>query len=174
ANSADTARLWLTRNEVHDTAGSGEGLYLGAARGAFVTAFSVIAHNHVYRCSGMQGDGIELKQGSYGNHIVGNVVHDTNYPCILLYGTGGRQPNVVERNVCYRSNDVVLQVQGEAIVFNNALFGGTAGFTSHDHEGATRDLVFAHNTVLCPGRAVSLAAWGGRPGMAFLNNAIYS
>ena len=27
-----------------------------------------------------QGDGIELKEGSYGNVIRDNVIHDTNYP----------------------------------------------------------------------------------------------
>jgi hypothetical protein len=174
ANSAHTAFLTITRNEVHDTAGSGEGMYLGANNGQFVTHDSLIATNHVYRCGGSQGDGIELKQGSYNNRIAGNEVHDTNYPCILVYGTAGREPNLVEHNVCYRSNDNVLQVQGEAIVRNNALFGGGIGFHSHDHQGQSRDLVFVHNTVLTTGRGANLQSWSGRPGMVFANNVIYS
>ncbi len=175
ANSADTQALWLTRNDIHDTSGSGgEGMYLGANNGQFVTHHSVIARNHVYRCAGTQGDGIELKQGSYANLLVENEVHDTNYPCILVYGTGGREPNVVERNTCYRSNDNALQVQGEAIVRNNVVFGGGTGFSSHDHQGQSRDLVFVHNTVLTDGRGANLAAWNNRPGMVFANNVIYS
>lgn len=175
ANSQDTARLWLTRNEIHDTAGSGgEGMYLGANDGQFITHHSVVAENHVYRCGGSQGDGIELKQGSYANRIVANDVHDTNYPCILVYGTAGREPNVVERNVCYRSNDNVMQVQGEAIVRNNLLCGGVIGFESHDHQGQSRDLSVVHNTILTDGRGASLQAWNGRPGMVFANNVVYS
>jgi len=175
ANSQDTDHLWLTRNEIHDTSGSGgEGMYLGANNGQFVTHHSVVADNHVHHCRGTQGDGIELKQGSWANLIVGNHVHDTNYPCILVYGTAGREPNVVERNVCYRSNDNVLQVQGEAVVRNNLVIGGTAGFHSHDHQGMSRDLVFTHNTVLSSGRGANLQSWNGRPGMVFANNVVYS
>ncbi|MEZ5965688.1 MAG: right-handed parallel beta-helix repeat-containing protein [Planctomycetota bacterium] len=176
ANSSDTARLWITRNEVHDTSGQGgEGMYLGANHGEFVTHHSVVAQNHVYRCGGSQGDGIELKQGSYANRIVANEVHDTNYPCILVYGTAGREVNVIERNVCYRSGDNVMQVQGEAIVRNNLLCaGGGAGFASHDHQGQTRDLVVVHNTILTRGRGADLRSWGSRPGMVFANNAVHS
>src|SRR5690606_27823534 len=164
----------LTGNDVHDTTGSGEGMYLGANHGQYVMQHSVIAYNHVWNCGGSQGDGIEVKQGSSANRIVGNEVHDTNYPCILVYGTAGREPNVIERNVCYRSNDNVLQVQGEAIVRNNALFGGAVGFASHDHQGQTRALVFVHNTILTEGRGANLASWGGREGMVFANNVVYS
>lgn len=175
ANSQDTERLWLTRNEIHDTSGSGgEGMYLGANNGQYVTHHSVIAQNHVYRCGGTQGDGIELKQGSYANLIAENEVHDTNYPCILVYGTDGREPNIVERNVCYRSNDNVMQVQGEAIVRNNLLCGGLTGLHSHDHQGQTRDLVVVHNTILTAGRGANLQAWNARPGMVFANNVVYS
>jgi hypothetical protein len=88
----------------------------------------VIAQNHVYDTGGEQGDGIELKQGSWGNLIAENFVHDTHYPCILVYGTAGKPFNVVERNLCYGSGDAVLQVQGEAIVRNNVLANGATGF----------------------------------------------
>jgi hypothetical protein len=174
ANSAHTAALFLTRNEIHDTAGSAEGMYLGANYGQWVMRDSVIARNHVYRCYGSQGDGIEVKQGSFNNWIVENEVHDTNYPCILVYGTGGNAPNVIERNVCYRSNDNVMQVQGEAIVRNNLLIAGAIGFHSHDHQGQTRDLTFVHNTILTLGRGANLASWNGRAGMVFANNVVYS
>ncbi|MFT5052264.1 MAG: hypothetical protein ACI8QZ_003697 [Chlamydiales bacterium] len=174
ANTRDTANLHITRNEIDHTAGTGEGMYLGANNSVYVMRDSVIAQNHVHDCGGSQGDGIEIKQGSFGNWIVDNLVHDTNYPCILLYGTDGNAFNTVERNVCYNSNDNVIQVQGEALVRNNLIMNGGVGFGSHDHQGNVRDLTFVHNTVINSGRAVNLSDWSGRSGMTFANNAVYS
>ena len=92
ANAADTSGLYLTRNRIHDTGGTGEGIYLGANDGRWSTSDSVVAQNHVHDTGGSQGDGIELKQGSSGNWIVENLVHGTPFPCILVYGTGGGRP----------------------------------------------------------------------------------
>lgn len=175
ASSVDTAELYMTRNEVHHTGGKGEGIYIGANNGAVVTHGSVIALNHVHDTGGTQGDGIELKQGSWGNWIAENVVHDTPNPCILLYGTGGQALNLVERNVLWDSGDNVLQVQGEAVVRANLIVdGAVAGFHSHDHQGESRHLTFVHNTIVNSGRAVNLVNWSGRPGMVCANNAAYS
>ncbi|MCC6406373.1 MAG: right-handed parallel beta-helix repeat-containing protein [Planctomycetes bacterium] len=174
ANTADTARLHLTRNEVDHTLGTGEGFYLGANNALYVMRDSVIALNHVHDTAGTQGDGIEIKQGSYGNWVAENVVHDCNYPCILLYGTGGNAFNLVERNVCWNSGDNVLQVQGEALVRNNLLMHGANAFGSHDHQGQVRDLEFVHNTLINVGRGAQLSNWSGRPGMVFANNVVYS
>jgi hypothetical protein len=174
ALSADTSFLYLLRNRIHHTAGTGEGMYLGANDGMHVTHDTTVALNHVHHTGGTQGDGIELKQGSWGNRIAENLVHDTPYPAILVYGTAGQPANVVERNVCYRSGDNVMQVQGEAIVRANLLVGGLQAFQSGDHQGSTRDLVVVHNTIVSTGRAANLQTWGGRPGMVFANNAIYS
>ncbi len=174
ANTIDTRHLFLTRNHVHHTGGYGEGMYLGGNNGTVVMRDSIIARNHVHHTGGSQGDGIEVKQGSHGNWIVENCVHDTHYPCILVYGTGGNPPNVVERNVCFNADDNVMQVQGEAVVVNNLLANGANGFYSSDHQGLTRDLVFAHNTILNVGNAVYLASWANRPGMVFANNVAFS
>lgn len=174
ANSDDVAWLYLTRNHVHHTAGTGEGMYLGANNGVTIVQNSVIALNHVHDTGGTQGDGIELKQGSFGNWIAENVVHDCNYPCILVYGTGGQLQNVVERNVCWNSGDNVMQVQGEALVRNNLLMHGTNGFGSHDHQGQVRDLTFVHNTIVNVGRGAQLSNWSGRPNLVFANNVVYS
>ena len=174
ANSADTDHLYLTRNDIHDTAGSGEGMYLGANNAAYRMSDSVVALNHVHHTGGSQGDGIEIKQGSYGNWVVRNVVHDTPYPCILLYGTGGMAFNVVECNTCWGSGDNVMQVQGEAIVRNNLLMHGANAFGSHDHQGLVTDLVFVENTLITTGTGAELVDWGGRPNMVFANNVVYS
>jgi len=174
ANSHDTANLTFTRNEVHHTQGYAEGFYIGANNGVYVSSNCVIALNHVYECRGWQGDGIEVKQGSYGTWIAENVVHDTNYPCILVYGTNGKPRNVVEKNLCWNSLDNTMQVQGEAIVRNNVVLFGKLSFHSSDHQGQTRDLVVVHNTFVNVGLAANLESWSGRPGMVFSNNACYS
>jgi hypothetical protein len=175
ANAVNTDHLYLTRNEVDHTNGTAEGFYLGGNNGSVVMRDSIVALNLVHDTGGSQGDGIEVKQGSFNNWIVANLVHDCQYPCILLYGTGGNAPNIVERNVCYRSGDNVMQVQGEAIVRNNLLMAGSNnGFESHDHQGLSRDLTFVHNTIVNTGRGASLASWANRPNMVFANNVVYS
>ncbi len=174
ANSADTDNLYITNNHVHHCEGSGEGMYLGANHSAYVMRDSVIAGNHVHDTNGSQGDGIEVKQGSYGNLIAFNHVHDCRYPCIISYGTDGNEPNVIEGNVCYNCNEYLMQVQGEAIVRNNLLINGDGGFLSTDHQGQTRDLTFVHNTIVTSGRAAYLSSWTNREGMVFANNVVYS
>jgi hypothetical protein len=175
ANSANSRRLFLTRNHLHHGGGHGEGMYLGANNGQFVMSESVIALNHIHDCMGEQGDGIEVKQGSWGNLIAENDVHDTQYPCITVYGTAGKPVNVIERNLCRRSADHAMQVQGEAIVRNNVLISGRgSGFTSTDHQGKTLNLQVVHNTIINTGPAFRGGSWNGRQGMVLANNILYS
>ncbi|MCX6851389.1 MAG: right-handed parallel beta-helix repeat-containing protein [Verrucomicrobia bacterium] len=175
ANSADTQRLFLTRNHIHHGAGHAEGMYLGANNGDHIMSESVIALNHIHDCRGDQGDGIEVKQGSWGNLIAENHVHDTNYPCITVYGTAGKPVNIIERNLCYNSGDNVMQVQGEAIVRNNVLINGAgAGFASTDHQGKTLNLQVIHNTILNSAHAFRGGSWNAREGMVLANNILYS
>jgi hypothetical protein len=175
ANSADTSRLHLTRNHIHHGGGHAEGMYLGANNGQYIMSESVIAQNHIHDCRGDQGDGIEVKQGSWGNLIAENDIHDTNYPCITVYGTAGKPVNIIERNLCRRSNDNVLQVQGEAIVRNNIIIGGAgAGLASTDHQGKSINLQVLHNTIINSGHSFSGSSWNGRKGMILANNVLYS
>jgi parallel beta helix pectate lyase-like protein len=178
ANVKDTDHLFITRNHIHHLltkTSTNEGMYLGANNGKAVMSYSVIAENHVHDMGGKQGDGIEVKQGSHTNWIVGNHVHDTRYPAIIAYGTAGKGVNVIERNVAYRSADNVLQVQGEARVRNNLVISGkSSAFSSTDHQGKTRDLVVVHNTFVSRGLAVKLSSWSGREGMVFANNLVVS
>lgn len=175
ANSADTSHLYLTRNHCHDGCGHGEGMYLGANKGQYIMSESVIALNHIHDCGGLQGDGIEVKQGSWGNLIAGNHIHDTQYPCITVYGTAGKPVNIIERNLCYRSGDHVMQVQGEAIVRNNVLIAAKgSGFASTDHQGQTVNLQVLHNTIINTGKAFSGGSWNGREGMVLANNILLS
>jgi hypothetical protein len=151
-------------------------MYLGANNSLYRMTRSVVALNHCYDTSGAsQGDGIEVKQGSHTNWIAENHVHDTNYPCLLVYGTDGLGINLVERNDLHNSKDNTLQVQGEAVVRNNVIMAGlNAGFASTDHQGLSVNLTFVHNTIVNDGRAANLSSWNGRAGMVFANNAVYS
>jgi len=177
-NTRDTSHLFITRNHFHgftNPGATGEAMYLGANQGKVAMSYSVIAENHVHHCGGTQGDGIEVKQGSHHNWIYRNHVHDTNYPCILAYGTGGNGVNVIEQNICYRSNDNVMQVQGEAVVRNNLLIAARgSGFASTDHQGKTTGLTFVHNTVISQRRGANLSSWDGREDMVFANNVVYT
>lgn len=171
--------LYLTRNEIARPGPGtpGEGMYLGGNYGSIQVTDSVIAYNHVHDLRGAivgQGDGIELKQASTRNWILGNRVHGCRNPCILVYGTAGLDENVIEGNFCYDGDDAVLQVQGEAIVRNNVAIGGSAAFQSHDHQGVSSHLQVVHNTFVSSGRAATLARWGGRAGMVLANNVMYS
>ncbi len=175
ANSDDTSHVYLTQNTIHDGGGTAEGLYLGGNHGEVIMSESVIALNHVYNCRGSQGDGIEIKQGSWGNRIAENRVHDCNYPCITVYGTGGKPQNIIERNVCYRSMDSAMQVQGEAIVRNNLLIDGkNAAFASTDHQAKTTNLQVVHNTLVNTNHAFRGGSWNARENMVLANNVIYS
>ncbi len=174
ANSEDTDHLYITSNHIHHPGGTAEGMYLGANNSAHVMRHSVVALNHVHDCYGSQGDGIEVKQGSYGNWIVENLVYNCNYPCIIAYGTDGNAVNIIERNVLFNSGDNTMQVQGEAIVRNNLVIDGAQAFSSHDHQGTTTNLTVIHNTFINAGRTVNLSSWNNRDDMVFANNAVYS
>ena len=178
ANSADTSFLYITRNEIARPGGpgdTGEGMYLGSNHSAHRMSYSVIALNHVHHTDlSKQGDGIEVKQGSYNNWVAENYVHDTNYPCILVYGTDALGINLVERNTVHGCKDNTMQIQGEAIVRNNLIMDGGVAFASSDHQGKTRDLAVVHNTIINSRRATNLHSWNGRDGMVFANNVVYS
>ncbi len=59
ANSANSRKLFLTRNHLHHGGGHGEGMYLGGNDASVIMSESIIALNHVHDCGGSQGDGIE-------------------------------------------------------------------------------------------------------------------
>ncbi|HMJ14717.1 MAG TPA: right-handed parallel beta-helix repeat-containing protein, partial [Polyangiaceae bacterium] len=93
ANSGgDYANLRIVRNHIHDTGGTGEGMYIGCNSNACRVHDSLFAENHIHHTNAAdvtQGDGIEIKEGSYANVVRDNVIHDTGYPCILTYSTVG-------------------------------------------------------------------------------------
>ena len=175
--------LLIRRNHIHHTHDTAEGMYIGCNYSTCVVRDSVFENNWVHD-TGMgtgdtQGDGIELKQGSYNNIIRDNVIYNTRYPCILLYGTDGNSQNIVEGNVMWDCGDAGIQVQGEAIVRNNIIFNTTPGIgdglISQNHQSSVTNLQIIHNTII--GNASDgcfvLRNWSGQANMVLANNASY-
>lgn len=171
-------RMAILRNHIHDTDGTGEGMYLGCNNDGCRLADSLIEGNYVHHTDGpdvTQGDGIELKDGSYGNVIRDNVVHDTNYPCILGYSTAGNGPeNLVEGNVVWNCGDNAIQWEANATIRNNiVLGGGGAALASQMHqENGPDELTIVHNTLINDGDALAIRSPSGPVTVA--NNALYS
>jgi parallel beta-helix repeat protein len=176
ANSGGTyTGLRIIGNHIHHTNGTGEGLYLGCNSDGCRVEGSLIAGNYIHHTNGptvVQGDGIELKEGSSGNVIRDNVIHDTNYPGILVYSTvGNGPPNLIEGNVLWNSNDNGMQVAADAVVRNNIVLGAPVSFQPHQ-SGSPANIEFVHNTVVVPGSAIDVRGVTGP--VLIANNAVYS
>ena len=174
ANSGGTYEgLVIRHNHIHHTNGTGEGMYLGCNNDTCRIANSVIEFNYVHhtnRSTVEQGDGIEVKEGSYGNVIRHNVVHDTNYPGIITYSTVGNGPaNIIEGNLIWNNNDYGIQTAADAVVRNNILLGSYIGLQSHQ-SGSPSNLVLAHNTIIGAGIEVRNVVGS----VVIANNAIYN
>ena len=176
ANSGGTYEgLKLLRNHIHHTNGTGEGMYLGCNSDACRVANSLIEGNYIHHTNGPtveQGDGIELKEGSYGNVIRDNVIHDTNYPGVLTYSTVGNGPaNTIEGNVIWNSNDNAIQSAADVIIRNNIVLDGPIALQSHQ-TGSPSNIQVVHNTILTEGDGIDVRNVVGP--VVIANNAVYS
>jgi len=164
------------RNEIYATRGTGEGIYVGCHSGGCSVTDSTIEGNHIHHTlDSTQGDGIEIKKNSHSNIIRDNVVHDTHYPCILLYGAGGGDRNVVERNAVWNCGDAGMQVAADTLIRNNIIVtGSSTGFMSRPHNGVSpTNLEFVNNTIVARNSCLRLSGWDNGTGMVFANNAVY-
>jgi hypothetical protein len=169
----------ILHNEIHDTSGTGEGMYLGCNSNGCRLARALIAGNHVHHTDGAgvsQGDGIELKEGSHACVIRDNVIHNTNYPCILTYSTvGNGAANLIEGNVLWACGDHGIQTSADAILRNNILLGAAGeGIAIQPHQaGNPANIQVVHNTVLqAVNNAIALRGVVGDVLVA--NNALYA
>lgn len=171
--------LKLLRNHIHDTGNTGEGMYLGCNNDGCQMFDSLIEGNHIHHTNGptvVQGDGIEVKEGSYNNIIRDNVIHDTNYPCIITYsavGHGG--PNIIERNVLWGCGDHGIQSAADATIRNNIILSASSdGVHNQQHQsGSPANLLIVHNTILkMAGDAIRTDNIVGS--VVIANNAIYA
>ena len=142
-------------NHIHDTGGHGEGFYVGCNDNKCQFFNGIIEKNYIHDLNDLrngvyQGDGIEIKHGSYNNIIRDNVIHDTNYPAITAYGVerqGGR--NVIERNVMWDIDNHGIQVAADANVRNNIIFSSLYdGIHIQNHQAAVPgNLTIVNNTI---------------------------
>ena len=180
-NSGDTYRTRFYRNEVHHTGlargdAPGEGFYVGCNNAECVSHDGIYEGNHVHHTRSTHdggNDGIEIKFGSGGNVVRGNLIHDTNigkaFPCVFAYG--GAEVNVIESNVLYRCGEAI-QVAADAIVRNNVVFDASIhGITAARHEqvGHPRNLVIVNNTFADSKVCASLYLVSGED-IVFANN----
>ena len=176
ANSGGTYEgLKLLRNHIHHTNGTGEGMYLGCNSNACRLANSLIEGNYIHHTNGAtveQGDGIELKEGSFGNIVRDNVIHDTKYPGIITYSTvGNGAANVIEGNVIWNVSDNAIQSAADAIIRNNIILDGPVALQSHQ-AGSPSNIQFVHNTIITTGDGLNVRNVVGS--VLIANNAIYS
>jgi MYXO-CTERM domain-containing protein len=147
--------LQILRNHIHDTNGTGEGMYLGCNNDGCQMFNSLIEGNYIHHTDTnvSQGDGIEIKEGSHDNIVRDNVIHNTNYPCIITYATAGNGgPNIIERNVLWGCGDHAIQSAADAIIRNNIILGANAdGIRAQSHQsGQPSNMVIVHNTIVVP------------------------
>ena len=180
ANSRGTYDgIKILRNHVHHTQGTGEGMYLGCNNNGCQFANGLIEGNYVHHTNGpnvSQGDGIEIKEGSFNNVVRDNVIHDTNYPCILTYGTvGNGPPNVVERNVLWHCGDHGIQSAANATIRNNIILSAKFdGIAMQPHQNARpKALEIVHNTILQHG-GTAIRVRGAVGPVLIANNALFT
>ncbi|RMG98342.1 MAG: hypothetical protein D6705_06150, partial [Deltaproteobacteria bacterium] len=167
--------------EIYDTGqggGPGECMYLGCNDDACQMFDSVIEWNYCHdTTAGSQGDGIEVKTGSYNNVVRHNVIHDVKYPALTFYGTvGNKAPNRVEGNVAFRVGDNGIQTVGDVIVENNIVFDvGANGIHAKPSQGEqVENLRIVGNTVFDQnGTCLKGNDWGlGAGNIEVRNNAL--
>ncbi|TWT92563.1 right-handed parallel beta-helix repeat-containing protein [Neorhodopirellula pilleata] len=139
-------------NHIHHTSGHGEAFYLGGNNATATFHDGRIERNYIHHLNGpdvSQGDGIEIKDGSSGNRIIANVIHDTKFPAVTVYGSGGGPVNRIERNLIWNTGDHGIQAAADAVVRNNTIVkAGQAGIYSRDHQGArSGNLTISKNVI---------------------------
>lgn len=180
ANSgSDYTDLKIIHNHIHDTGATGEGMYIGCNSNGCRVHDSLFEGNYIHNTNGptvTQGDGIEIKEGSYNNTVRDNVIHDTGYPCIITYSTvGNGAPNVIERNILWNCGDHGIQSAADVIIRNNIILGSAAnGIANQPHQAGTpSNIQILHNTILHPTND-AIASTGITGSVVIANNAVYS
>ncbi len=169
----------VRHSHIHDTGaggGTGEGMYVGCNDATCIVSNSVFENNWIHDTrNSTQGDGIEVKLGSHSNLVRDNVIYNTGYPCILVYGTQGAPVNIIEGNVVWNCGDSGIQAAADAIIRDNLILDNSGnGFNSQPHQAAVpSNLQFVHNTLVGGNPCIRLSSWDGRPGLVIANNAIY-
>jgi hypothetical protein len=168
--------ITIRKNHIYQTgigSGTGEGMYLGCNYGACVIRDSLIENNWIHDVlpGTTQGDGIEVKAGSYANIIRNNVIYNRSYPGIVVYG-GGAGNNTVEGNVVWGCPEGIYVV-ADAMIQNNIVMRSNSGISSYGHAqvASMRNVTIANNTLYNCDEGLYIR-WGGS-NMTLANNAVY-
>ena len=149
----DYEGMHFLNNHIHDTSAEGEAFYVGCNNNACQFYDGIIENNYIHHLNGpgvSQGDGIEIKLGSYNNIIRNNVIHDTKYPAITAYGVEGQGArNVIEGNVMWDIENHGIQVASDAIIKNNLILSSLYdGIHVQNHQAAIPgNLDILNNTI---------------------------
>jgi hypothetical protein len=178
ANTDDSNGLFLVDNEIYNTNGHAEGFYLGSHDGKARVSNSMVSGNYIHDLGHGetdQGDGIEIKNLSFGNVIKWNYIARTKFPGVTVYSAGENieNPNIIEQNAIFDSLDCGIQVNSDAIVRNNFIFGGRLGIVSKPFDAEPHSLQIFHNTIFSEGAALKASQWNSKD-IVFANNALYS
>ena len=174
-------------NEVSHTGGHGEGFYLGGNYGDSIFHGGLIENNYIHDLlddhNGVvdyQGDGIEIKDHSYDNIVRNNVIHDTHYPGVLVYGAGGGGSNIIEGNVIWNTRESGIQAAADAIIRNNIIYScAIDAIRSQPHQSAdVGNLFIYHNTLISDGAGRAIRVRPAKDGLidgpvVIANNAVY-
>lgn len=158
APGATYRQCQFVANHIHHTSGHGEAFYLGGNNATATFHDGLIERNYIHHLNGpsvSQGDGIEIKDGSSGNRIVANVIHDTNYPGITVYGSGNGPVNRIVRNVIWNTGDHGIQAAADAVIDHNTIANPKhSGIYSRKHQGASPGrLLITHNVIVRSGQS---------------------
>ena len=149
----DYEGMHFLNNHIHDTSAEGEAFYVGCNDNKCQFYDGIIENNYIHHLNGpsvSQGDGIEVKLGSYNNIIRNNVIHDTQYPAITAYGVEGQGArNVIEGNVMWDIENHGIQVASDAIIKNNIILSALYdGIHVQNHQAAVPgNLDILNNTI---------------------------
>jgi hypothetical protein len=109
-----------------------------------------------------QGDGIEIKNRSYGNTVKWNYIVGTKYPGVTVYGAGqeGRPINIIQENIILNSEDSGIQVTADALVQGNWISGKHVGIASRPFgKTKARNIKILGNTIITDTFGIKVSQW---------------
>ncbi len=170
----DCSAIQVRHNHIH-TSAEGHGIEVGCWDAGCFVQDSVFADNWIHDLVGDGSDGIRLLNGSQGNQVVDNMIHDIGDDGAYLGSTESGAANTFEGNGIWNIVDTGLYIEGASTVRNNVIarVGGYGIATNNGDRDDLDDVVITHNTVVEAGSdAVYLGDVYFRSGIVVANNAV--
>ena len=170
----DCTNVQVRGANIHDLA-EGHGIEVGCWDAGCFVQDSIIANNWIHNLFGDGGDGLRLLNGSQGNQVLDNMIHDIGDDGVYLGSTESGAANTFEGNAIWNVVDLGLYIEGSAVVRNNIIAkAGWRGIqTNNGDRDDLDDVVITHNTVTeTGGDALYLEDVYFRSGIVVANNAL--